>query len=587
MKNIKFILFSALFFLGNLTISADDIIEHRGDRYVIHVEALNPDSEMTLLDVLHLCPELISYDGKNITNDYRLRINNTHLSVDWETALENIKASELKYVQICNYTSAAKGVNGGGGVIDIYYKPQEGTSGKVAIEGSTYGNGKLYTDITSKVSPNLTLTGYAMTNQQYTKGYPTDGGTFKSRSTSEAAHLLIDWNISKNDNLKIKLYQQFIDYKHKITNITNTTSAFPTINRYGDMVITYERTVNDNGALWIVEGGADYSSISSNIDEVFGSNTNARRESAPYFFTEINYPVLNNDLWIMFGWEIDYDNIWYRGVSREQLMLNNIYLQLDYSHGPWVFTLGDRFRHMNYWNRLAIPNDNDLWAHNRNNHGFVASAGYKTNGHFIQAAFDRDHYLPFVEDFFGDGEIVNGKRTYNTAYKTNLVWRAEARYTYQNKNFVFFGNVLHTWMNDLPTPNQQTTAIRTSATWNKGPLRLTAGVNYYHTHINATATEGGRYDNYYTLKLAPTLLLGKGFRVSSVLLYSSRTKILDTHPHLYSSVKVNKDFGRHINVFADFHDLAGMPTMRAEEMSGTYNKRALTVGMTYRFGGKK
>jgi hypothetical protein len=89
---------------------------------------------------------------------------------------------------------------------------------------------------------------------------------------------------------------------------------------------------------------------------------------------------------------------------------------------------------MNYWNRLAIPNDNDLWAHNRNNHGFVASAGYKTNGHFIQAAFDRDHYLPFAEDFFG--EEVNGKRTYNTAYKTNLVWRAEARYTYQNKNFV-------------------------------------------------------------------------------------------------------------------------------------------------------
>ena len=105
MKTLKLAFFSALFLLGNLTISADDIIEHRGDRYVIHVEALNPDSEMTLLDVLHLCPELISYDGKNITNGYRLRINNTYLSVDWETALENIKASELKYVQICNWTS--------------------------------------------------------------------------------------------------------------------------------------------------------------------------------------------------------------------------------------------------------------------------------------------------------------------------------------------------------------------------------------------------------------------------------------------------------------------------------------------------
>ncbi len=586
MKTLKLAFFSALFLLGNLTVSADDIIEHRGDRYVIHVEALNPDSEMTLLDVLHLCPELISYDGKNITNGYRLRINNTHLSVDWETALENIKASELKYVQICNWTSAAKGVNGGGGVIDIYYKPQEGTSGKVAVEGSTYGNGKLYTDITSKVSPNLTLTGYAMTNQQYTKGYPTDGGTFKSRSTSEAAHLLIDWNISKNDNLKIKLYQQFTDYKEKVSEITNTTLVSPMINRYGDMVITYERTVNENGALWIVEGGADYLSTSSNIDKIFGSNTNATRETDPYFFTEINYPVLNNDLWIMLGWEIDYDNTWYRGAGREQFMLNNIYLQFDYSHGPWIFTLGDRFRHMNYWNRLAIPTDNGLWSHNRNNHGFVASAGYKTNGHFIQAAFDRDHFIPIVEsDFFGD--IVNGKGVYNTSYKTNLVWRTEARYTYQNKNFVFFGNVLHTWMNDLPGPSEQTTGIRTSATWNKGPLRLTAGVNYYHLHINSTPTESSHTQNYYTLKFAPTLLLGKGFRVSSVLLYTSRQKLYDIHPHLYSSIKVNKDFGRHINVFADFHDLAGMPTMSRAQMFETYNNRALTVGMTYRFGGKK
>ena len=574
MKTLKLAFFSALFLLGNLTISADDIIEHRGDRYVIHVEALNPDSEMTLLDVLHLCPELISYDGKNITNGYRLRINNTYLSVDCETALENIKASELKYVQICNWTSAAKGVNGGGGVIDIYYKPQEGTSGKVAVEGSTYGNGKLYTDITSKVS-----------NQHYGKGYPTDGGTFKSRETSQAAHILIDWNISKRDNLKIKLYQQFTDYKEKVSEIANSYT-YPTISRYGDVVIVYERTVNDNGALWLVEGGADYLSTNSDINGVFGKNTNAFRETDPYFYTEIDYPVLNNDLWIMLGWEIDYDNTWYRGAGREQFMLNNIYLQFDYSHGPWVFTLGDRFRHMNFWNRLSDPADNGLWSHNRNDHGFVASAGYKINGHFIQAAFDRDHYVPSVaEDFFGDK--VGGKRTYFTDYKTNRVWRTEARYTYQNQNFVFFGGLLHTWLNNLPGPSQQTTGIRTSATWNKGPLRLTAGVNYYHFHINSTPTEGSHTQNYYTLKLAPTLLLGRGFRVSSVLLYTSRQKLYDIHPHLYSSVKVNKDFGRHINVFADFHDLAGMPTMRAEEMSNTYNNRALTVGMTYRFGGKK
>ena len=42
----------------------DEIIEHQGNKYIIHVEKLNPDSEMTLLDVLHICPEFFSTDGK-------------------------------------------------------------------------------------------------------------------------------------------------------------------------------------------------------------------------------------------------------------------------------------------------------------------------------------------------------------------------------------------------------------------------------------------------------------------------------------------------------------------------------------------
>ena len=41
-----------------------EIIEHFGDRYVIHVDALNPDREMTLMDVLQTCPELMSANGK-------------------------------------------------------------------------------------------------------------------------------------------------------------------------------------------------------------------------------------------------------------------------------------------------------------------------------------------------------------------------------------------------------------------------------------------------------------------------------------------------------------------------------------------
>ena len=59
----------------------DKIIEHEANKYIIHVELLNPDAEMTLLDVLHICPELMSSDGKTLSDDYLLSVDDIILSV--------------------------------------------------------------------------------------------------------------------------------------------------------------------------------------------------------------------------------------------------------------------------------------------------------------------------------------------------------------------------------------------------------------------------------------------------------------------------------------------------------------------------
>jgi len=105
------------------------------------------------------------------------------------------------------------------------------------------------------------------------------------------------------------------------------------------------------------------------------------------------------------------------------------------------------------------------------------------------------------------------------------------------------------------------------------------GADFYHDY-----EEGEGHDNYFHLKLAPILLLGKGFRLSSVLIYSSRHPHFETHPHLYASVKVNKNIGKHCNVFLDFHDITGQPTGTQEQLAGSYKNRALTLGATFYFG---
>ena len=41
-------------------------IEHIGDRYIMHVPEMELTGEESLLDVLMMCPEVISLDGNNI-----------------------------------------------------------------------------------------------------------------------------------------------------------------------------------------------------------------------------------------------------------------------------------------------------------------------------------------------------------------------------------------------------------------------------------------------------------------------------------------------------------------------------------------
>ena len=125
----------ALSLIGLTAHAADDdeIIEFQGDRYVIHVDKMNPDSEMTLLDVLNTCPEFLSINGKKIDQNYKFRADNIDLVVDPQSFLANVKACEIDHIQICSNTSVAKAVNGTMGVIDIYYRKDVKTAVPTAM----------------------------------------------------------------------------------------------------------------------------------------------------------------------------------------------------------------------------------------------------------------------------------------------------------------------------------------------------------------------------------------------------------------------------------------------------------------------
>ena len=559
--------------MGGITSYAadnDDIIEFQGDRYVIHVDRMNPDSEMSLMDVLNTCPEFLSINGKRIDQNYKLRTDNIDLVVDAESFLTHVKACEISHIQIITNSSVAKAVNGTKGVIDIYYRDDVKTDGKLAVSGSSYGNGMLYADVAHR-SEKLTVQAYALGRTSFGKAYPTDLYRMTDRGLAENVHLSLDWKISKNDRLFIKAYQEFDNSKQRIYN-PDLLAALPNYSRYVGIVLSYSHTFS-NDAIFFAEAGVDYTRTTS-PDTRMG-------DSYPYGFIEYNTPVFTPDLWLMIGAEMDHENTWYIGKNREQYLKTDFYAQLDYTHGPWVLTLGDRYRMMNFWNRQYNSADQSMWTHVRSNHAYLASVGYHSGRHFFQALAARRFFMPEMSDFLVDDTAPTTAQKYDAgSYSTNLAHQGVLRYSYQRKHFFVHTSIEGHWYTHLPGPNTMLLGFRNAAYWNAGACELTLGANYYHQRVSADAGTADQHDNFVTLKLAPVLKLSNGFRLSSTLLYSSRRAIGDHHAHLFATIKANKQLGKKFNVFAEFHDLAGYTTGAWSQLTDLYQNRAVSVGTT-------
>lgn len=549
------------------------IIEHLGDRYVINVDAMKPDKEMTLMDVLQTCPELMSDNGKQLHSDYEIRVDNVALVMDYETVLEALKASDINTIDVYLTSAVSTGGSGHDGIIDIYLKeqPDGSTLGRLQLEGSTRGCGNAFAHIATKAG-NVTVRGYALTNLKYGRGTPTDYEGLSARRGLENVHLDIDWKLSERDDLKIKLTQNFQDDKLRITG--DDAMEIAELQRYWGGVAQYTRTLNDQGATVMVEGGVNY--LKTNVDDV------KQQECLAYYYTEASIPCLNNALNILAGWEIDYDNLLTTRYDRQQMLFNDLYLQFDYTKGPWVLTLGDRFRIVNYWHRFYDSSDNSLFGKNRTENSYLLSAGHKTGGHFVQGMFSHDYFTPLINNYLTYDDDMN--RLYHSDIRTHMVYQAEARYTYQQGDLAVSASVIHSWSDNAILADEQYTGIRASATWRKGCLRLTAGADFYHGHVKGSENDIDRSDNFFNLRLLPTLMLGDGLRISSHLFYNSQQHLLfDLPAHLYASVKVSKDLGRHCTISADFHDLAGTPEMTLLQASRAYDNRAVTFGFIYRF----
>ena len=562
-------------------------IEHIGDRYIMHVSEMELTGEESLLDVLMMCPEVISLDGNNIiggdpfANQYGkfvIRIDNQEYGLDYATLLHHFKAREIESIKVCQNAEVMKGCSSLKKVIDITLrKGENGVSGRVGLFGDTYGGGKGIVSVLSQ-QDDLRILSHVEGNFQRTSNSDKDAYQNQSSNTinhysHEGAKLNVLWTPTSKDILEVDAMQTY-------TRNHFTHSPAEYVRAY-HLQADYTRTLGENGSSILFTLGAEHISDNGRTQEESQTFPYQNHSTYPFAVVEYATPVLTQDLWITAGFE--------GGLSIEKNCIadyinhsnyEDFYVQLDYNIGKWGFMAGERYRIINFRPKQISSVSN--WKHTTRNHIYSFSTYYTfTPGHTLQGTFCRRIFNPEFGDFVTAGDMEGAwKPTYTTNIRNSLANVMELKYTYSKPNLVVSTSVKNIHQHLIDNNHDNTLGIGTTAFWHTGILRLTAGFNYFweraETPVEETSLRDTSYHNFAVFKLAPQLTLADGWRLTSNLIwctYRHTATPAYTPANLYAEVGVYKNIGKHFTLEGRFHDIA----------SQHFGNRAATIGCTYYF----
>lgn len=560
---IRKVLFIALALTTTQASIRADVIEHIGDRYIINVDEMELNGDETVLDLLMMCPEIMSQNGRTTSSVhymgyYAIRINNIDIQTDEETFLKNTKANELKCIKLCVNPGVMKGSGDMKKVIDLYFrKDRLATHGKVTAEADWQTSGELFGRIIHQ-NDKVWIQGMAVGKMQDINDTQRD---------CENANVNVDWNISPNDNLLLQAAQT---YGH----LGTSDNSHSTREHMASAKACYTRTLSDNGAYALVQTSIKYSDNKE-------KGISAIRTASPSGLVECGFPFIHKNLYATAGIEAGYNaekNCLAEYTDKE--MYQDEYIQLDWTCGKWSAMIGDRFHSQHFWlSQMTSRNDLSPWEHTNFNNYFTISVWCNIDKHnILQATTARRFYSTTGNQYIIKTE--DGKREFTTDIFQCPIYVSEVRYTYQQHNF----NVMSFIKNehkkiDTRDSNDDILTVGASAFFHAGILRLTAGIDYnweeFHYH-----TYGTKHSHWVSCHIAPQVSLPQGWRFTANAIYNSRRMdeyipYLDFYqqPNCYADIAASKQIGRHWLIKARWHDIA-------DNHMGTH---AMALSATYTF----
>lgn len=483
--------------------------------------------EETLRDVLEMYPELLVGGYSDVLSNYQLRMDNVKMSGDASQLLMQIKAKDVKSVQIVDNPGVAKGTTGMGGVIDITLMPMtKGAHGFTEVRGETKGC----------VIPTVNLQYGAKNTDLWVNtnyNYLFADGT---KSHREYADIHGVTKLGERDKLLTYFKQEY-----------SNADAFPALSRNQNYLarVRHFHRFNDMGTELLSLLSFQY----TDTPHSYSDYREKTKTQIPMYLLELNTPLFTKAFTMMLGAEGNY-NIHSYGVKQDNMFdetskynvfNQDFYLQFNYAIGALKFTVGDRIMLYHY----GMDGYSGEWSRNTTRNMFQTSVIYRPAiRHQLQLGYYRKFVNPaylnvFPEDWpAADGAMRQG----NPKLEEEKVQQVKVGYTYSTKRLSFClnenyfkrepGNI---WRTDV--------SVYYRYNW----LSMTAGVEAHNERGN----------DYYSVRISPKAILPYKIQIATNLIYYSLNAPYRrlTGASVYGELRANKQFNHHWDVQLLWHDI--------------------------------
>lgn len=117
---------------------AQNIVEIKPDKKVVHVEQLGLNNGASVLDALAIMPDLLNRNSESIIDNFSVQIDGKDVGSSTDVVLVQTILAEVNVIEISTSPSVSDQQNGQGGVINIKMKEaQDGFHGDVILDAST------------------------------------------------------------------------------------------------------------------------------------------------------------------------------------------------------------------------------------------------------------------------------------------------------------------------------------------------------------------------------------------------------------------------------------------------------------------